>query len=30
MEAKEAGKISAAQLLLPHTVDATMGSTYKH
>ena len=29
MEAKEAEKRSAAQLLLPHTVDAAVGSTYK-
>ena len=29
IEAKEAGKRSAAQLLLPHTVDAAVGSTYK-
>ena len=30
VETIEAGKRSAAQLLLPHTVDAAVGSTYKH
>ena len=30
IEAKEAGKRSATQLLLPHAADAVAGSTYKH
>ncbi len=30
IEAKEAGKRSATQLLLPHAADAVTGSTYKH
>ena len=30
IEAKEAGKRSATQLLLPHATDAITGSAYKH